>query len=167
MSPSEHSSVCGTTEPPRTARRGLVRLNDGAHQLAPFKFLTSACAHLLDDDQVCHLTWSSKHKAVRRVEQAAYVILMPTQTPHYARSDRASHRYFHSFIQPVWRGAFMEWQFFTRRIFASAQRFRISARAQRFRISANIGLNAYVFCVCSPPSYVAFVQRKRVLTLGY
>ena len=114
-----------------------------------------------------HLTWSSKHKAVRRVEQAAYVILMPTLTPHYASSDRASHRYFHSFIQPVWHGAFMVWQFFTRRIFASAQRFRISARAQRCRISATIGLNAYVFCVCSPPSYVAFVQRKRVLTLGY
>jgi hypothetical protein len=105
-----------------------------------------------------HLTWSSKHKAVRRVEQAAYVILMPTLTPHYASSDRASHRYFHSFIQPVWHGAFMVWQFFTRRIFASAQRFRISARAQRFRISATIGLNAYVFlrlltaivcCICS------------------
>jgi len=42
-----------------------------------------------------HLTWSSKHTAVRSVEQAAYVILMPTLTPHDASSDRASHRYFH------------------------------------------------------------------------
>jgi hypothetical protein len=93
---------------------------------------------------------------------------MPTLTPHYASSDRASHRYFHSFIQP----ACVAWSLYGMAIlhtpyFASAQRFRISARAQRFRISANIGLNAYVFCVCSPPSYVAFVQRKRVLTLGY
>jgi hypothetical protein len=43
--------VCGYHRAPQDWR-GLVRLNDGADQLAPFKFLTSACAHLLDDDQV-------------------------------------------------------------------------------------------------------------------
>ena len=30
-----------------------------------------------------------------------------------------------------------------------------------------LGSTHTYFCVCSPPSYVAFVQRKRVLTLGY
>jgi hypothetical protein len=89
-----------------------------------------------------HLTWSSKHKAVRRVdsdtvEQAAYVILMPTLTPHNASSDRASHRYFHSSQWVASDGrlimgdhnpcvAYVRCQcgIFTRRIFASAQRFR-------------------------------------------
>jgi hypothetical protein len=82
-----------------------------------------------------HLTWSSKHKAVRRVEQAAYVILMPTLTPHNASSDRASHRYFHlsqwvASDERLIMGdhnpcvAYVRCGIFTRRIFASAQRFR-------------------------------------------
>ena len=141
--------------PPRIGG-GLVRLNARAHQLAPFKFLTSACAQLLDDDQVCHLTWSSKHKAVRRVEQAAYVILMPTQTPHNASSDRASHRYFHSFIQPAWHGAFMVWQFFTRRILLALNAFGYL-----------LALNAFVFLptLGSTHTYFAFAHRHRMLHL--
>jgi hypothetical protein len=83
-----------------------------------------------------HLTWSSKHKAVRRVEQAAYhdVILMPTLTPHNASSDRASHGYFHLSQWVASDGrlmgdhnpcvAYVRCAIFTRRIFASAQRLR-------------------------------------------
>ncbi len=84
-----------------------------------------------------HLTWSSKHKAVRRVEQAAYVILMSTLNPHNASSDRASHRYFHlsQWVASESDGrlimgdhnpcvAYVRCGIFTRRIFASAQRLR-------------------------------------------
>ena len=82
--------VCGYHRAPQDWR-GLVRCNDGAQlELTSLKFLK-----LLDDDQVSSHMVKKTHTAVRSVEQAAYVILMPTLTPHDASSDRASHRYFH------------------------------------------------------------------------
>ena len=103
-----------------------------------------------------HLTWSSKHKAVRRVEQAAYVILMPTLTPHNASSDRASHRYFHSSQWVASDGrlimgdhnpcvAYVRCGIFTRRIFASAQ----PLGAQRLRVLPALAHRSRLCCVCS------------------